>query len=419
METINALKNPSFDNGLDFWTLSDNNNIILQNNGGISNGPCAYMNATSSLASLRQYIPLAKGSFTVRAKVKKVSGIPDAWIQVQCNGNTFNSPSSATKLSEDGFIDISLSFNHSSKDWQYAAIFFCCSGGAVLLDEAELNAPEDTAIHLLKYGKINATDVKIRVAPKSNSIVIAYAPLGRLMVVRETSNYDWLECRCRVADKSSYVQAGYIMRKFLDNLCNADDADDSNYENVKNRIHTVGLAECNINNVPQYMAAYYVKDLQEGAWCHYFADWISTACFWGDLSEANNNVPFKANCRDGILWFLKNSAFSFTSVEQKKKLRLFDDFSSFISEDTLTSKEENFSPAVGDYIYFSSNDSTEAAQHVGIISKILSNNYIEILDGNFGKTESTRKVSSRKFHLNIGGDADVVGIGRPLYYHYG
>lgn len=414
MSIINALKNPSFSNGLDFWNVSNTANIATQAFGGVSNGACILVNAVSQ-TSLRQYIPLLSGNYEVHAKVKKVSGTPDMWIQVQCNGTTFNSPSSINILSEDEFTDISLCFSHNSSSWQYAAVFFICSGGEIILDETELDAEDGKVLNLLKYGTIILTDSKIRQNPNQTSSVIAYAPLNRKMLVRETDDYEWLTCRCKLKD-SPYAGVGYIKRSCLGTLSNAHYPEDYNADSVEGKIYAIGAAEMSIV-VGQYdRREYYSKNLNQGLWCHYFADWISTVCFWGDLTEAENNVPFKSNCRTGIRWFLENGAFSFATAAQKQKLRAFNDFSSLISSDLLTSAELNYSPDVGDYVYFASDNSTEASQHVAVVVNTYSDGRITIVEGNYS---NQYPVNMRTIDPQIGGSGNVVGFGRPPYYAHG
>ena len=365
---------------------------------------------SSSTVNLVQFIPLRHGQYTVQAKVKKVSGTPDMWIQVQCNGTTVNSPSSVNQLTEDDFITVSVSFSNSSSSWKYAAVFFICSGGEVLLDEAELNTNENKIVHLLKYGTVNADYVAVRSAGNANAPVIARVPQNRKMVLLETDDYNWLECRCKLAN-SPYVGTGYIMRSCISNLCNADDPDDYCYEYPDARLAAVGKAEEGINKNGHHIQEFYSPNLTSGKWCHYFADWLSAVCYWGSISDSHSSVPFVGNCRDGILWFLNNSAFTFTTAAQKAKLRSFSDFSSLISSDDLSTDEASYEPEVGDYVYFASSNPAEAAQHVAVVIDVKSDGQIEIVEGNY---DGMSIAYSRTISPDIGGAGNIVGFGSPL-----
>lgn len=411
MSIVNAIKNPSFDNGLDYWKQSANGTITHQTSGGYANGSCVILSPSSSSLNIVQFVPLKHGQYTVQAKVKKVNGTPDAWIQVQCNGTTVNSPSVRNQLTENGFTDITVSFSNSSSTWKYAAVFLICSGGDVILDEVELNTNDYKIIQLLKYGTVNAIYVQIRNAPNQSAAVIAHAPKNRKMVLRETDDYAWLECRCKLAH-APYVGSGYIKREYINDITNADDPDNDYYEYPYNRISKVGRAEESIIKGSEHsIQEYYSPNLQTGKWCHYFAEWLSTICYWGSLSDSQSSIPFTGNCGTGILWFLQHGAFKFTNAIQKSKIRALSDFSDFISSNELTSSEVSYEPEAGDFIYFASDKIDEASSHVAVVIDIDGDSIITIAEGNNGSDThaciNSISPSDERF-------SRIVGFGKPL-----
>ena len=141
-------------------------------------------------------------------------------------------------------------------------------------------------------------------------------------------------------------------------------------------------------------------------YCHYFADAMAASAFYNTSA-----LPMKGNCKDGVIHFLQKGGFYFVNAAHKKDV--WDNATNmkqYMDGATLNSRENQFSPQPGHYVYFHTIPK-ETASHVGIVTRVLGN-YIETVEGNVG---TKKTVGFRTYNAtSTGYHADIMGFGVPV-----
>ena len=234
-----------------------------------------------------------------------------------------------------------------------------------------------------KYGIVKSTALNVRKQPslsaeRWNNVW----PLHRIALVKQAST-GWYETLYR--GEPAYVSATYI--ELIDQLVP---------DSIVARMMDMAVPELGRSN-SIYFNGY------GGKWCHRFADWLVM-----HAGMPKERVPDVGGCGWGIVWFVRNNRFYFKSDEHKRRMiRGYPEIRGFTPPD-LTSDEEAYQPALGDYIYFrwSSADPSVNVSHVGIVRRV-DEVALSTFEGNVRK-----KVVSREFKLD---DSRIVGYGHPDY----
>lgn len=272
-----------------------------------------------------------------------------------------------------------------------------------------------------------ASGLKVRPTMGTSQTEIGVWPHGRLAVVRPTSDSNWLECRYR--GQQGYVSASYLTNfRVATDGSNVHGTHDSPY-----RLLAVAQAEVNALYASHPKFYKYGMELRDAngnytQWCHMFADWISTHCFWG--TPYSNMFPLVDNCKEGVRWFLQRNKFAF--INETFKSNIYSavlDMRPLISQQELTTDEIKKLALEGDYVYFYPEDATsttpQVSSHVAIVVDMgyawdttlncYKNPWITIAEGNVAnRTVRVRTILRENFESER-----ILGFGTPSGYGYG
>lgn len=253
-------------------------------------------------------------------------------------------------------------------------------------------------------------EINVRANESLNSQILGVWPSHRLAVVQYTGNNEWFKCYWR------QNQVGYVLRI------------QNNNELLNNfRIITKGergvlldVAAHEPTTNPHLKYYYkYNEDDDNINWCHHFADWL--ACHCGGISGSLRYVPNEANCKEGVIAFLKSEMFVFVNARHKAevydnadRMDLFID--AFAGGRNLTQTEQSYEPQAGDYVYFrdyDNNPGCDTAYHVGVIlGYTKSGNQITIryVEGNATEDRIVR-ITTKAPSSNLRYNESVLGFG--------
>lgn len=235
------------------------------------------------------------------------------------------------------------------------------------------------------YGQVNVAELNVRREPSTSAARWNNAwPCNRIVLIKDTVT-GWYESLYR-------GQPAYVAKKYINVLDTPVHAD------IVDRMLFMVTPELGRDDVA-YFNGY------SGEWCHRFADWLAM-----NAGMPMDLIPNDSNCGTGIVWFINNSnsgGFHFKNAEHKA--RFISNYSAVSHLDpALTTAEEAYIPAPGDYIYFRWTNAASSVNvsHVGIVATVSEDN-LTTWEGNSGD-----RVVNRTFALN---NVQIIGYGKPHY----
>ena len=368
MSTINVIKNPKFEEGLNGWFAKgtyDGNTIEIKPSAGVS-GNSARLSVPEELGMtyICQRVNLLPGNYEVSFMAKKVSGNADVWIGVNVNGGFKYSPSFLPKMSTK-YTNLSYAFSVGGNNRTTVTIYLNAGSipGVVDFDNVSLLAEDenDMLLNTLYYADVNVNSEGVKVRAKiPNGTILGHWQKGRRAVIeRVKDNDEWV--RCRWKNKYAYVQ-----KSFLTNIRRVPDTD---YEAILKDV-----MEDEMEKAASHAIKYYYKNEKyTDQWCHMFADWLAGHCAW----ESGAYIPTVSGCKQGVKNFLENNRFKFVNSQHKAEIyNNVSDIKQFMDGESLDPYEESFVPEIGDYIYLRKCNgdkgykSNLTSYHVGIVKEV-------------------------------------------------
>lgn len=236
------------------------------------------------------------------------------------------------------------------------------------------------------YGRVTSKALNIRKEPSTSAFRWNYVwPINRIALIKESAS-GWYQTLYR-------GEEAYVTSKFVEKT-----AEPAVASSIVERIQYLAIPELGRHN-----SAYF--NSYSGEWCHRFADWLIM-----HAAMPNTYIPNTSNCGTGLVWFVTNSksgGFYFKNSEHKMRIVGVYHAIGHLSK-SLTSYEEEYIPAAGDYVYlrWGSAASSVNVSHVGIVRSIEGDS-LTTFEGN-----CSGKVVSRSFTLS---NKQIIGYGKPEY----
>lgn len=236
----------------------------------------------------------------------------------------------------------------------------------------------------LFYGVVTTDGgtLNVRSRASSSGSYLGKLPNGRILICENSGTSGWYKIRFQGND--AYVSADYVAIQ-----------NQQVHSTYPERINYIYQPELGQGDPIFYDGA-------SGEWCQLFVNWLLRA-----VHLPTNHVPSTSGTGYGIQFWVRNADFYFKNATYKKKLN---SRYSLGVDDTLTTAERNYTPSVGDVIYFRWNNAADDVyvSHTGVVSRV-SGGRVYTIEGNAGDDDV---VMYRNFSLN---DDEIVGYGKPNY----